>query len=52
MRQMLIRENKRMEREEQELTESQRERIEEAAKLEGVSFEEAVRSRREFRYLY
>ena len=52
MRQMLIRENKRMERGEQELSESQRERVEEAAKLEGVSFEEAVRSRREFRYLY
>ena len=52
MRQMLIRENKRMEREEQELTEDQRERIEEAARLEGISFEEAVRLRRGFRYLY
>jgi len=52
MRQMLIRENKRMEREEQELTEGQRERIEEAARLEGISFEEAVRLRRGFRYLY
>ncbi|KAI9459753.1 major facilitator superfamily domain-containing protein [Boletus coccyginus] len=52
MRQMLIRENKQMEREEQELTEGQRERIEEAARLEGISFEEAVRLRRGFRYLY
>jgi hypothetical protein len=52
MRQMLIRENKRMEREEQAITEGQRERIEEAARLEGISFEEAVRLRRGFRYLY
>ncbi|KAI9459750.1 major facilitator superfamily domain-containing protein [Boletus coccyginus] len=52
MRQMLIRENKRMEREEQKLTGGQRERIEEAARLEGISFEEAVRLRRGFRYLY
>ena len=52
MRQMLIRENKRMEREEQVLTEGQRQRIEEAATLEGISFEEAVRRRRGFRYLY
>ncbi|KAG6379742.1 hypothetical protein JVT61DRAFT_10277 [Boletus reticuloceps] len=37
----LIYENKRMEREEQELTEDQRERVEEAARL-----------RRGFRYLY
>lgn len=52
LRQMLVRENKQMEREEQELTEAQRERIEEAAELEGISFEEAVRLRRGFRYLY
>lgn len=52
MRQMLIYENKQMEREERELTEGQRERIEEAARLEGISFEEAVRHRRGFRYLY
>ena len=49
---MLIHENKQMELEEQQLTEAQRERIEEAAKLEGISFEEAVRRRRGFRYLY
>ncbi|KAF8434850.1 hypothetical protein L210DRAFT_3632643 [Boletus edulis BED1] len=35
MRQMLIHEHKRTEREEQELTEDQRERVEEAARLEG-----------------
>lgn len=50
---MLIRENKRMEREELELMEGpERDRIEEAARLEGVSFEEAIRRRRGFRYLY
>ena len=49
---MLIRENIRMEREEQKLAEDQRERIQEAARLEGISFEEAVRLRRGFRYLY
>ena len=52
VRQMLIHENKRMEREELELTEMQRERIEAAARLEGISFEEAVRRRKGFRYLY
>ena len=52
MRQMLIRENIRMEREEQKLAEDQRERIQEAARLEGISFEEAVRLRKGFRYLY
>ena len=40
-----------MELEEQQLTAAQRERIEEAAKLGGISFEEAVRRRRGFRYL-
>lgn len=53
MRQMLIRENKRMEREERQLMEGpERERTEEAARLEGISFEEAVQRRRGFRYLY
>lgn len=52
MRQMLIHENKLMEQEEQMLTEAQRERIEKAASLEGISFEEAVRRRKGFRYLY
>lgn len=53
MRQMLLRENKRMEREERELMEGpERERVEAAARLEGVSFEEAIRRRRGFRYLY
>jgi len=53
MRYMLIRENKRMEQEEKALMEGpERERIEEAARLEGISFEEAIRRRKGFRYLY
>ncbi|KAF8431166.1 major facilitator superfamily domain-containing protein [Boletus edulis BED1] len=52
VRMFLVRENKRMEREELDLMHGPgRERIEEAAKLEGITFEEAVR-RRMFRYLY
>ncbi|KAH7926979.1 MFS general substrate transporter [Leucogyrophana mollusca] len=50
---MLVRDNKRMEREEVEIMQGpDRERIEEAAKLEGISFEEAIRRRKGFRYLY
>ena len=42
-----------MEREEMDLMHGpERERIEEAARLEGISFEEAVRRRKGFRYLY
>ncbi|KAN0081222.1 Major facilitator superfamily domain containing protein [Tylopilus felleus] len=53
IRVLLVRENKRMEHEEMDLTHGpERERIEEAAKLEGITFEEAVRRRRDFRYLY
>jgi len=50
---LLIRDNKRIERAEEELMHGpERERIEEAAKLEGISFEEAIRRRKGFRYLY
>jgi len=50
---MLIRENKKMEREEMNLMHGpERQRIEEAAKLEGITFEEAVNRRKGFRYLY
>ena len=52
IQQMLIRENKWMDGEEQELIEDQRERIEEAAGLEGISFEEAVCRHRGFHCLY
>ena len=33
-------------------TGARRERIEEAARLEGISFEEALQRKRGFRYLY
>ncbi|EGO26550.1 hypothetical protein SERLADRAFT_447730 [Serpula lacrymans var. lacrymans S7.9] len=50
---MLIRENKQIEKDELEHMEGPgRERIEEAARLEGITFGEAVRRRRGFRYLY
>ncbi|KIJ65885.1 hypothetical protein HYDPIDRAFT_174700 [Hydnomerulius pinastri MD-312] len=50
---LLVRENKQMERDEMNLMNGpERERIEEAAKLEGITFDEAVRRRKGFRYLY
>ncbi|KAG1742533.1 major facilitator superfamily domain-containing protein [Suillus lakei] len=53
MRWILIRENKKMDMIEKELMEGPgRERIEEAARLEGITFEEAVKRRKGFRYLY
>ncbi|KAI0753056.1 MFS general substrate transporter [Daedaleopsis nitida] len=53
MRWVLINQNKRLEREElNELKGAQRERIEEAARLEGITFEEALERKRGFRYLY
>ena len=53
MRYILIQENKQLEREElNNLKGAMRERIEEAARLEGITFEEAVRRKRGFRYLY
>lgn len=53
IRVLLVRENKRMECEELDVMHGpERERIEEAAKLEGITFEEAVRRRMGFRYLY
>ncbi|KAG1817977.1 major facilitator superfamily domain-containing protein [Suillus subaureus] len=53
IRWMLIKENKHMDMVEKELMEGPgRERIEEAARLEGITFEEAVKRRKGFRYLY
>ncbi|KAG2109337.1 major facilitator superfamily domain-containing protein [Suillus discolor] len=53
MRWILIKENKNMDMEEKKLMEGPgRERIEEAARLEGITFEEAVKRRKGFRYLY
>lgn len=52
MRYILVQENKKLEREElNNLNGAQRERIEEAARLEGITFEEALQRKRGFRYL-
>ena len=49
---MLVAENRRFDREELDMQKgAQRERIEEAARLEGFAFEEALRRKRGFRYL-
>jgi hypothetical protein len=48
---MLIRENKALEASEM-ADEATRARIEDAARLEGISIEEAHRRKRGFRYLY
>ncbi|KDR75724.1 hypothetical protein GALMADRAFT_97528 [Galerina marginata CBS 339.88] len=53
VRMMLIRENKRLDEDEQgALKEAKQERIEQAAKLEGITVEEAMDRKRGFRYLY
>ncbi|KAG1740812.1 major facilitator superfamily domain-containing protein [Suillus paluster] len=53
MRWILIKENNQIDGEEKKLMEGPgRERIEEAARLEGISFEEALKRRKSFRYLY
>ena len=47
-----MKQNKRLEQDElNDLKGARRERIEEAARLEGITFEEALRRRRGFRYL-
>ena len=48
---MLVRENKRMDREDSDLNEAKRGRIEQAAKLEGITIAEAMEKQRGFRYL-
>ncbi|RPD58874.1 MFS general substrate transporter [Lentinus tigrinus ALCF2SS1-7] len=49
---ILARQNKRLEREEVDsLTSSEKERIENAARLEGLTYEDALQRRRGFRYL-
>lgn len=49
---ILVRQNKQLDREELDnLKGARRERIEEAARLEGITFEEALQRRRGFRYL-
>ena len=53
IRWMLVRKNKQLDEDEQgALKEANRERIEEAARLEGITFEEAMERKRGFRYLY
>lgn len=52
MRYILVNQNKQLEREELKVLKgAQRERIEEAARLEGITFEEALQRKRGFRYL-
>ena len=48
---MLVRENIRMDHEDSDPNEAKRGRIEQAAKLEGITMEEAVEKQRGFRYL-
>lgn len=50
---MLIHENKKLDESEvAEITEAERIRIEEAARLEGLTLEEALERKKGFRYLY
>ncbi|KAL7277855.1 MFS general substrate transporter [Trametes coccinea BRFM310] len=50
---MLVKQNKRLELEElANLNEAKRERIADAARLEGITFEEALKRKKGFRYLY
>jgi len=53
IRQMLIRENRVLDAQEiLELKGAKRERVEEFARLEGITFEEALLRKKGFRYLY
>ena len=53
IRWILITKNKQLDEDEQgALKGANRERIEEAARLEGITFEEALEKKRGFRYLY
>jgi hypothetical protein len=51
---MLKKANEKMETDEQEMfeRESMKARVEEAARLEGISFEQAMENRKGFRFLY
>jgi hypothetical protein len=50
---MLVRENRQMDHEDlSSLNEAKRERIEQAAKLEGITITEAMEKQRGFRYLF
>jgi MFS family permease len=53
LRQLIIRDNKKLdEAEKLALGESNRARVEEAARLEGITFDQAMQRRQGFRYLY
>ncbi|PFH51214.1 hypothetical protein AMATHDRAFT_75076 [Amanita thiersii Skay4041] len=53
IRQMLVRENKRLDADERAALEgADRTRVEEAARLEGLTFEQAMERRKGYRYLY
>lgn len=53
MRQMLIRENKQLDADEKLAVQgANHERLEEAARLEGLTFEQTVERRKGYRYLY
>ena len=49
---MLVRENRRLDHDDSSLNEAKRGRIEQAAKLEGITIAEAVEKQRGFRYLF
>jgi len=53
IRQMLIRKNRKLDADEKAVMESaNRSRVEEAARLEGITFEQAMERRKGYRYLY
>ncbi|KAF8184189.1 hypothetical protein BJ912DRAFT_975239 [Pholiota molesta] len=53
MRQILIRENRKLDNDEKSAMEgANRTRVEEAARLEGLTFEQAMQRRKGYRYLY
>jgi hypothetical protein len=53
IRQMLIRKNKQLEADEKAVPEeANRARVAEAARLEGMTFEQAMERRKGYRYLY
>ncbi|PSR79497.1 hypothetical protein EW026_g1335 [Hermanssonia centrifuga] len=53
IRYLIIEENKKLQQDEiGHMTSAERERIEEAARLEGLTFEDALQRKKGFRYLY
>lgn len=53
IRHILIRRNKKLDEDEKAAMEgADRERVEEAARIEGITFEQAMERRKGFRYLY